>query len=169
MLHEAKLASCSDLIHEGYSYWKSKNTNQVLPTWAHINPAEIKSLLPNIVVLHVQHDPLDFVEKITGDMILSRSTENTMGIKWSTYNGRGPESKIWQVMEEVVVTKQPSFHSIPYVGIHKEFMEIETVTCPISEDGETVSRIICFVEYIPFSEEAAALEYLKNEHSHFVL
>ncbi|MBL4667628.1 MAG: PAS domain-containing protein [Sneathiella sp.] len=169
MLQKAKLECSSQLIQDGYSYWQSKRIDQNLPSWSDINPAEIKSLLPNIVVLHVDHDPLNFIEKITGDVILSRSVKNTMGISWRDYEGRGPGSKIWQVMEEVVDSKQPSFHHIPYVGLHKEFMEIETVACPISDDGKTVCRIMCFVEYVPFSEEEAAVEYFKSPKNRFTL
>jgi len=169
MLHASDLETSSRLIQDGYHYWRSKCSDQCMPSWSDINPAEIKSLLPNIVVLHIEHDPLDFIEKITGEMILSRSVENSMGKNWRDYEGRGPGSKIWNVFEEVVNEKQASFHSIPYVGLHKEFMKIETVTCPISEDGKTVSRIICFVEYVPFNNDPEVDDFLDTSTNRFVV
>lgn len=159
----------SKIIRSGYEYWKSKCDGNKLPTWSDINPADIKPLLPNIVVIHVLQDPLDFLEKITGEMVLARSVLNSMGKNWRDYEGRGPESVIWGVFEDVVNSKQPSFQTIPYVGKHKEFMEIETVICPLSSDGETIDRIISFVDYIRTTDELIEKEIIEEQIKRFTI
>jgi PAS domain len=170
MLQFAPTNNSSAIIQQGFGYWQSKMSNDDIPKWGDINPAEIKSLLPNIVVIQVEHNPLDFTEKITGDAILSRSRINSMGINWRAYEGRGPESKIWQVMEQVVREKSPSFHTIPYVGLHREFMTVETVALPLSDDGEVVTRIITFVNYIAANADDDLAVLFPNDTSRrFVL
>jgi len=159
MLHFQGFEKSSSLVKKGFAYWQSKCPEGDIPKWSAINPTEIKSLLPNLVVLHVQHDPLDFVERITGDAILSRSHANSMGHSWRDYEGRGPGSDIWNVMEEVVTQRQPSFHSIPYVGPHQEFMKVDTVACPILNEEGKLTRILTFVDFLP-TDESGNFEHL---------
>ena len=161
--------SISSITQDGLKYWQQKCGDHSMPRWRDIDPSEIKSLLPNIVVIHVSHDPLDFMERITGDVILSHSSLNSMGKSWREYEGRGPESKIWKSMEDVVTCKQASFQSIPYVGPQKYFIGIETVICPVSEDENRVDRIIAFVDYIPRNDQQLEKEVALQHMGRFVL
>ncbi|MEH6405005.1 MAG: PAS domain-containing protein [Sneathiella sp.] len=136
------------IVKEGYAYWLSKCHGNSLPRWSDFDPAEIKSLLPNIVVTHVMDNPRDYVEKITGERVIERSSMNSAGKNWSAIPGRGPGSKIWTVFSDIVENKQPILNRIPYVGPHLDFIDIDTVCCPISENGETVDRIVAFIGYI---------------------
>ncbi len=119
-----------------------------MPSWADISPADIKGLLPNVVITHVHYNPLDFMERVTGGEILKHSQRNSMGVLWSEYEGRGPDSAIWQSFQNVVESKEASFESVPYIGPHKDFLNVEVVTCPISDDGEIVNKLISFVDYL---------------------
>lgn len=141
------ISGFTPIVQDGYTYWLSKRIDGRLPSWRHINPAEMKKLLPSISVIQVSHDPLDFVEKITGDKILRNSYANSMGRNWLEFEGRGPGSRIWETHAEAVRTGQANFQSIPYVGPHREFMRVETVICPLSDDNKTVDRILSFVEF----------------------
>ncbi len=163
MLHFKGFENSSSLIKEGYAYWESKCNGEQIPSWSDINPSEIKSLLPNVVIIHVSHDPLDFVERITGDAILSRSTQNSMGKSWREYEGRGPDSQIWKVMEEVIIQEQPSFHSIPYVGPHQEFMKVDTVACPLKGKNDEITRLLVFVDYLPTDDSEDISKFLVPE------
>lgn len=141
------LSEQTTLIQQGFAYWLSKCDNDPMPKWQDIKPDEIKRLLPSIVVIHVLSDPLDFIERITGEKILEHSTLNSMGKNWRDYEGRGPGSNIWKAFSNVVETGEPSFQSIPYVGPHREFMKVQSVICPISDDGIIVNKIITFVDF----------------------
>ncbi|WP_206378259.1 PAS domain-containing protein [Sneathiella limimaris] len=160
MFQDSAKVTPNHIIEDGFRYWQSIKGNNLVPKWSDFDPAAIKPLLPHIVVIHVLNDPLDFVERITGDTILSHSSKNSMGRNWRTYEGRGPDSKIWKTMEDVVQTKQPNFQTIPYVGPQNAFKEIQTVVLPMSEDGQTVSRTVTFVEYIEKSEAQLEQEAL---------
>jgi hypothetical protein len=157
------------IVQEGLDYWTEKRGDRLMPRWSDIDPSDIKHLLPNLVLIHVQHDPLDFVERITGEIILSHSAANSMGKSWRSYEGRGPDSQIWKSMEDVVQSKTCSLKSIPYVGPQKYFKGIETVICPISEDGKTVSRLLTFVEYIARNEQQLESEIALQHLARFTL
>lgn len=147
MLHGENFAEASVRIKRGYEYWKRKADDRPVPAWSDISPFEIKDLLPYVVVTQVFSNPLDFVERVTGEEVLIHSHRNSMGVLWSEYEGRGPDSLIWKSFAEVVERRQASFQSVPYVGPQKDFLTVEVITCPISDDGETVNKIISFVDY----------------------
>ncbi|GEM_PF-5025207 len=149
------------VIREGLTYWEICKNGNPLPSWSDINPAEIKHLLPSLVVSHVLYEPLDFVEKITGERILERSNANSMGRNWRNFPGRGPGSKIWSVFENVVRNRQPSYNVVPYAGPQNEFLKVIAVTCPISTDGDKIERLISFVDYISQSDQEISLEVEK--------
>lgn len=155
------------LIQQGYEYWLRQCDGQQIPSWSDIDPAAIKHLLPNIVVIHVSYNPLDFVERITGDVILSHSAENSMHRNWRNYEGRGPDSKIWKVMQDVVETGEASFQTIPYVGPQKYFKGINTVICPILGEGRKVTRLMSFVDYIMRSDSPLEKEIAQHHSSRF--
>lgn len=148
MLHGEGFENAGALIQRGYGYWKNKAGARPAPAWSDINPAEIRDLLPNVVVIHVQREPLDFVERITGQRILDNGRRNSMGVPWREFPGRGPNSRIWQVMADVVEQRQPNFQKIPYVGRLRDFLYLQTIVCPISDDGETVNKLLGFVDYL---------------------
>ena len=138
----------TEITASGYEYWLSKVRDGRMPRRADIDPAEIKRLLANVVLIDVSQDPLDFVERIAGDTILHHSHHNSMGIQWTEYPGRGPESKIWQHFEAVVTEKRAISATVPYVGPHSDYLTVELVSCPLSDNGETVNKVISFVAYI---------------------
>ncbi len=164
-LPDSETAPC--LIQQGYAYWLKQCDGRKMPYWSDINPAKIKHLLPNIVVIHVSYDPLDFIERITGDVILSHSTTNSMGRNWRDYEGRGPDSTIWKVMQEVVETGEVSYQTIPYIGPQKYFKGINTVICPIMGEDGKITRLMCFVDYIMRSESQLEKDIALQQSNRF--
>ncbi len=164
MLMSHELPNLTALVKEGFQYWENCKGSKPIPSWSDISPAEIKHLLPSIVVTHVLQDPLDFVERITGEKILERSRVNSMGKNWRDYPGREPGSQIWSVFEKVVITGQPNFNFIPYIGPHKEFIKVVTAICPISDNGKDINKLIAFVDFVSQSE-SEHIEAIENATS----
>lgn len=149
MVEFSAFQASSARIRQGFDYWLSKLDGARLPARCAIDPAEIVQLLPHVVMVEVSRDPLDFVERVTGEAILKHSRENSMHRSWRDYPGRGPDSEIWRHFAEVVESGEPNFTSVPYVGPQRDLVEVEMVACPLSEDGRTVDRVIAFVDYLP--------------------
>lgn len=118
-----------------------------MPRWADIEPSEIPLLLPNVVVVHVRVDPLDFIDRIIGQTVRDHAARKTVNTLWSEIPGRGPESTIWNVFQTVVESQSPQFRSLQNVGRTKEFVSIESVLCPISDDGKIVNKVLGFIEF----------------------
>lgn len=145
----ADVQECTDRLRRGYEYWLAKAAGRVMPSRADIDPAEIKTLLPYVVLIHVQRDPLDFIEKIAGDQVLAHSHRNSMGVPWREFPGRGPDSALWSHMARVLEERMPIVEAVPYVGPQRDFLEVQILSCPLSEDAVTVNKILTIVDYLP--------------------
>lgn len=109
---------------------------------------DIPGLFPNVVLTDILFDPLDFMERVVGDNIMSNSTRNYTGIPWRNIPGRGEDSTIWQTMDRVRTSREPDLRRIPYVGPNKDFLEIEVLSCPLSDDHGKIIKILCFVDFM---------------------
>ena len=59
MIRAATIAELdSPLISRLEAYWLQKGAGRLLPSRADIDPAEIKDLLPQIILVRIEHDPL---------------------------------------------------------------------------------------------------------------
>lgn len=163
MLNAEDLNSHSAIIRNGFEFWNRQKGEKDLPSWQDIDPSKMKPLLPSLVVTHVKHDPLDFVDRIIGEIVCDKATESSNGLYWSQMPERTSDSQIWKAFEEVVRSKQITLKAIPYVGRYKEFLRIEALICPIADSSGQISKILTFVDYISHSEDDIAAEIVQTE------
>ncbi len=143
------LERAHSIIRDGYAYWASRiETDQTMPRRAAIDPIDIRKLLPNVVYLEVAENPRDFIERVTGETVLYHSSANSMGKWWREYPGRGPDSTIWAHYAAVADEAVPRIEALPYVGPHRDFLSVQIVSCPVTEAGERVDRILSFVAFV---------------------
>jgi hypothetical protein len=60
----------SPILHEIHQYWLGKRGGRVLPPWSDIDPIEIPRLLPNLIVVGVEHGPLRFLFRLVGSLVI---------------------------------------------------------------------------------------------------
>lgn len=135
------------------SYWAQKRGSQSMPARADIEPGEIKPLLPNIVLLDVLTDPLDFRYRLIGTRIDEHSAQRCTGLLMSEVPGRARPSTVWSNCQRVVETGQPSDSQVPYVGPHKDYVTTRQVVLPLSDDGKHVNMLMIVVDYLPATEQ----------------
>lgn len=136
-------------IRIGARYWSEKRAERAMPNRTDIDPADLTSILGNVVMMDVHFDPLDFEARIVGEVVRSHSARSYAGIRWSTYPPRGPDSAIWAFHQQVVEDGLPRLGSLPYVGPHKDFLRVVQLACPLATQDHRVRKILSFVEYLP--------------------
>lgn len=139
----------SALIRAGAAYWTEKCDGRPMPHRRDIDPIEFRRLLGNVVLMDVLREPLDFVERITGETVQHHNHRNYMGIPWRELPERGPDSKIFQFFESIVQSRQPRYDRVPYVGPHKHFLRVEVLACPLADDRGDVYKVLSYVDYRP--------------------
>ena len=146
----------SPILRQGLAYWNVKRRERLMPARADIDPMEIIPILPNVVLLDVLRDPLDFRYRLIGTVIEEHMSEPYTGRRFSELSHQRAPSRIWSCSQCIVRDKQPLCSDIPYVGPKRDFTSIEDVMMPLAADGETVDMIFVVVEYIQKCGEVAA-------------
>lgn len=143
----------SPLVQEGYSYWRSKMIDGVLPCRSDINPVDIPRLMPHVVLVDVKHAPeLDFRYRLIGTYVAESLYKDHTGSWFSEIEHQKAPSQIWQNCAHVVETGKAFISDTPYVGPHQGFRRVEDVILPLADDGENVDCLLVFVHYMRRSE-----------------
>jgi hypothetical protein len=148
------LDSATPRLRLAFEYWAAKCGGRPMPSRADLEPAEIKSLLPYVILMDVLRNarpdwPLDFryrlIGTVTDAMMNARYTWKCM----SELPHQQPDSRIWQNLAHVTTTGQPHISRVPYVGPHKDFMSVVDLVMPLSADGASVNMLFCIVDFVP--------------------
>lgn len=62
----------SDILARLFSYWRGKVRNGTLPARAMIDPIEIPTLLPYIILIDVHGDPFDLYYRLAGTAVVAK-------------------------------------------------------------------------------------------------
>lgn len=142
-----------DLIDAGLAYWNSRRGTREMPTRADIDPADIKRLLPHVVLVDVLPDPLDFRFRLLGTEVDRIVGTNPLGMRFSDIPHMREGSTIWARHAGVVASRAPSICTIDYVGPDRHVgRQIRQLHAPLTDtEGSRVVMIftILQIERIP--------------------
>ncbi len=137
-----------DVIREAEEYWNSIRGARLMPARADIVPEAIVKLLPNVILMDVSRDPLNFRYRLIGTEIERHSAGNHTG-KWITdIPERAPPSNVWDNLQAVIEERRPSTRSVPYVGRHQDFITTRQITMPLSSNGTDIDMLFLVIDYI---------------------
>src|SRR5690349_8079353 len=92
----AELGMVSPVIEAGFTYWNAKRLGRRIPERADFDPVlEIPKLLPNIILIDVQLQPMDFRFRLVGSYVRQNLSRDYVGLWFSTLANYNRESTIW--------------------------------------------------------------------------
>lgn len=126
------------------AYWNRQAGSRFAPLRRDIDVLHVPLLMPHAIFFDVQRDPLDFKYRLFGTAIRNMTIRDFTGMKMSEIEGRGPGSQIWTFLDEARAGREPVFHSVPYIGPKKDFVNLNNLFLPVLGDdgGETVMIIV---------------------------
>ena len=118
-----------------------------MPSRRDLDLAHMVAFLPNVVLVDVLRDPLDFRYRVIGTAIENHSAGRHTGKRVSEIPERAPPSAVWDNMAAVAESGQPSDRSVPYVGPLKDFTNTRQITLPLSDNAKEVDKLLLVIEY----------------------
>ena len=131
-------------------YWSQKRGTRAMPARADIKPAEIKPLLPDVMIWSAI-DP--YLIRLVGDHIVNFVGTNNTG-KPAT-DGMPPDAAAGMrvVFLQVIAAKTPRFRFGRAFWLpKKDYRFFEAAYLPLSADGETVDMILGGIKFDFISE-----------------
>lgn len=135
------------VLELGQVYWASKLHDGRLPGRRDIDPLDIPSLLPHVILLDVERDPWNFRFRLIGTNVVYHLSEDWTGHRFSEIGHMASPSRIFNNCVEVASKGTPFRSQTPYVGPHANFISAEDVILPLAADGVNVDKLLVFVEH----------------------
>lgn len=138
------LHSCDPRIGNVYRYWDSKRRGRRMPARADIDPVEIPSYLPNVILVDVTRDPLDFRYRLVGTDIVQKRGHDPTGKRVAEgFFGSSAEFVLGNYTY-VVENRTVQFADTPFVEPRGWYVYFERLFMPLSGDGENVDMIFVY-------------------------
>jgi len=145
------LEGCHPSIREFHAYWESKRHGRRMPARADIDPSEIVSFLPNIILLDVASvEPLTLVYRLVGTReVTARGNDPTGRSVTEAFYGRSL-GEVLGNYRATIEGRTPVLDLDDKTSPHTRLSECGSLFLPLSDDGETVNKVLVYTAYKPF-------------------
>jgi hypothetical protein len=149
----------SDRVAALYRYWLAHCQGNRLPRRADIDPAEIKSLLPYLMMVDLTDNPLRIRYRLVGTEVaryagLDFTNAYLDELQFEEYTLQ----ELLGAYRAVIDSGQACMGFAGYENDGKMALQIEFLFCPLSDDGITVNRCMVIEDY--YLAEAVNIEDL---------
>lgn len=130
------------------AYWRSKVRGGRLPTRSDIDPAEIKSVLPNIILLNVTYDPFRISVRLRGTRIDAFRPKG----KWkylheATTFDRGRKEDYLREMQFVATHRRPVYARDWMTSRFGALCDLFAGIWPLSSDGQRIDMLVVIEDF----------------------
>lgn len=140
-------------------YWNGKRGPRKMPSPDELDPVEFARHMPNLQLIEVHYDPLDFSYRLLGESVADVHGGNYRGNKVRDLDrlSEGFGTMMFELFQLVALRGRPYAAGGTLESLGKGYTEFEGVYMPLSFDGERTDRILCASSYriVPESERIA--------------
>jgi hypothetical protein len=139
------LSGASDRIKEMYAYWRARCRGDAPPRRADIDPVDFpRGFLPHITIVEVVPDERRYVYRLVGTREVEiRGQDPTGKSVVEAFFGPSVEDAL-KCYDTAVITRLPFYDSQPFNSADGHFTDDEDLFMPLSDDGQTINRILVF-------------------------
>jgi hypothetical protein len=136
-------AISSPMLCEGLRYWNAKRGVRAFPSRAEIQPAEMKKILPHIILAKTIDDGRDFEFRLAGQSVMSAHGFNPTGWKVSELDrhAAGFTAVVMRVYGRVQASGVPYASRGTLKHLDRSFRSFESLFLPLGPDGRAVDHI----------------------------
>ena len=139
-----RIAACHVNVQAMHDYWLTKRGSRAMPARADIEPAEIKKLLPMMVLVDVTADARRFVYRLVGTQeVAERGTDPTGKSIAEAFFGGSLEETL-SCYDYVVRNRAPFCYRDPYAAADGQVQSDDIIYLPLSDDGAGVNMVLVF-------------------------
>jgi hypothetical protein len=152
----AELVDVSDLpedvegiFGEALGYWLSTPRTGDIPKRSDFEPSDVPRLLPQIVLLEVLRDPLDFRYRVIGAHVREHFFEDYTGRLMSSVPHIEPDGPLRQSLALAMHERKPVRPTdLDYEGPKRLFKQSTEVILPLANEAGDVSHLIAIVQFV---------------------
>jgi hypothetical protein len=139
-----RIGACHKNVQAMYDYWLAKRGSRAMPARADLEPAEIKKLLPMMVLVDVTADARRFVYRLVGTQEVAERGSDPTGKSVAEAFFGGSLEETLSCYEYVVRKRAPFCYRDPYAAPDGYIQNDDIIYLPLSDDGAGVNMILVF-------------------------
>jgi len=127
-----------------YQYWGSKRAGRPMPARADIDPTEIPTLLPFILLIDVIDGGADFRYRLVGTDIVRWVGNDLTGRTFTEVLPAGNYAAyIAGLVRDTIGRRSPLYSEGGFVVDGRVDRQVRRLVLPLSADGTTVNMVLC--------------------------
>lgn len=136
------LASTHPSLQQLYQYWAARRGDRLMPSRGDIDPVDLKSLLPDLILIDVVPDARRYIYRLVGTHeVEMRGADPTGKPIAQAYYGESAEHTTGY-LDRVAQTRQPVLYRGIYRPLSTRTQQEDVIFLPLSKDGERVNMIM---------------------------
>lgn len=141
-----------------YQYWLDKRGDRLMPSRSDIDPTEIPpQLLPGISLVDVVPDDRRYVYRLMGTAeVQVRGFDPTGKSVIEGFLAPDVDDALG-CYDNVVAARAPLVDPVPFIAVDGRYVSEETIFLPLSEDGNSVNKIMVFCACRDIDDPAAII------------
>jgi hypothetical protein len=136
----------SPAIAAAVGYWRAKAAARAMPSRAELDPMEMRSFLPKILIVDVTTSG-DFVYRLCGTEISDRNRQDLTGRRADAESLGASAPLFLDAYRRTVAARAPIFFVGRMWWQERDYLSFEQVILPLSSDGATVDKLLCVVDF----------------------
>jgi hypothetical protein len=130
-----------------YAYWQRKLVGRRMPARSDIDPLDLKAVLPNLILLDVHAEPLDFRVRVAGTRIYDIFGADLTGRSVRDLTPPLLSDAIWASLETMTRDGLPQHVHLEFATASGYARSYRVLRLPLGDDGATVDRILVATGY----------------------
>jgi hypothetical protein len=135
------------MVRQLHDYWSSKRGGAALPDRDLIDPAEIKLLLPNILIAEPSHPPFRVRYRLIGSRIAAASGMDLTGRYLDELVAADDENRWQDHYRQAWSEKIPVYGNAMVPTLHGDEFRYEFGIFPLRKGGDSVGQFIALEDY----------------------
>jgi hypothetical protein len=130
------------LLRALYEYWDDKRAVRPLPARADIDPTEIPRLLPHLILIDVQHEPLDLRYRLVGTHIVRANGGELTGCRVRDLQVTGV-GQLFDAYAEVVSDATPRLLRGAHRAVTGALRRFDRLVLPLAAEERQPNMLLC--------------------------
>ena len=134
---------CNPHVRDLAEYWLAIHPSHGLPGRQHLDPCDIPSLLPNLVLVDIRRDPLKFTWRLVGTGVVRIFARDHTGLSFEGAYHKGKGSHAYMDACRLIGTSEPQWRKDRASFMRdRKYLIVERAFFPLARDGNKVDVII---------------------------
>jgi hypothetical protein len=137
----------STKVQELHQWWHAKRGPRAMPDRADVDPIELKTLLPYLLISECLHDPFNVRYRLVGTVVANITGFDITGRDLASLLPPDPTEDWMGHYARVFETRLPVFGETTVPTIHGDPFTYEFAIFPLRKGSDTVEQFIALEDY----------------------